>query len=128
MVDLVRGFQDPDSASKGLSWIQKDPSDKKDYLRNFAAADADGNTFLGVGESITAVTWIVHENDWTVIGSPGADDLQQPVSPSASNTSTTATIWLEKGEVGTKYLITCRVTTSAGRIADESFQVRVLQR
>ena len=36
MVDLVRGFQDPDSASKGLSWIQKDPSDKKDYQRDWS--------------------------------------------------------------------------------------------
>jgi hypothetical protein len=121
MVDLVRGFQDPDGGSKGLSWIQKDPSDKKDYERDWAA-------FLGVGETISSVTWVIYDNNWVEIATPSGDDLKQPASPAASNTTTTATIWLEKGAAGSRYLVTCRVTTSAGRIADESFQVRVLQR
>jgi|NOAtaT_7_FD_contig_111_419445_length_1406_multi_2_in_0_out_0_2 hypothetical protein len=45
-----------------------------------------------------------------------------------SNTTTTATIWLSGGEVGTEYTVTCRVTTTAGRIDERSIAIRVAQR
>lgn len=118
---IVHGFQDPDSASKGLSWIQKDPSDKKDYQINWAS-------FLTGAETISSVTWVVHDNEWAVISSPAAGDLQQPGSPAASNTTTTATVWLSSGTATVRYLVTCRMTSSAGRISDQSFQVRIVQR
>jgi hypothetical protein len=128
-ITLVRGFQDPDDDSKGLSWIQKDPSDKKDYQRTWT-------DFLGVGETISSVTWVIHDKAWAVLSTwagsswtaPPAGALTGSASPAPSNTTTAATVWLEGGTASTNYLVTCRVTSSAGRVADESFQVRVLQR
>ena len=45
-----------------------------------------------------------------------------------SNTTTSATIWLSGGEVGTEYTVTCRITTTAGRIDERSIAIRVAQR
>lgn len=127
--ELVRGFQNADSKSLGLPWIQKDPSDKKDYQRDWSA-------FLAVGETISSVTWVIHDKAWAVLStwagsswtSAPSGSLIGSASPAPSNTGTTATVWLEQGEVATNYLVTCRITSSAGRIADESFQVRVVHR
>ena len=47
---------------------------------------------------------------------------------SASNTTTTATIWLSGGTVGTAYTLTNRITTAAGRTQDQSITILVIDR
>lgn len=63
-------------------------------------------------------------------GGTGADTFKAALylATATLNASTTATVWLSSGTAGVKYLVTCRMTSSAGRIIDDSFQVRVLQR
>lgn len=43
-------------------------------------------------------------------------------------TDTTATVWLSSGEDKTKYLVTCRITTQAGRVDDRSFIIAAKSR
>ena len=47
---------------------------------------------------------------------------------SASNTTTTATIWLSGGTAGVKYPVTNRVTTAGGRVDDRTITISVKER
>lgn len=47
---------------------------------------------------------------------------------SSSFTTTVGTVWLSGGNPGTPYLVTCHVTTSAGRADDRSITIRVQNR
>lgn len=87
----------------------KDPADKLDYLIDWSA-------LLGEGETIASVTWTVE------VG------LTQPVTPTASNTTTTATVWLEGGTAEETYDVACRITTNQARIVERSFTVQVEDR
>lgn len=40
----------------------------------------------------------------------------------------TPTVWLSGGELGKSHTTTCRITTTAGRIDDRSFQIDIRQR
>lgn len=46
----------------------------------------------------------------------------------ATNSTTTATVWLSGGTVGTTYQVTNRVVTAAGRTDERSFRVYVTER
>ena len=45
-----------------------------------------------------------------------------------TNTTTTATIWLAGGTVGTRYAVVCRITTAAGRIDDRTIRIDCVQK
>lgn len=87
----------------------KDPSEKLDY-------QVDWTTWLSEGETISGVDWTVETG------------LSQPSTPAASNTTTTATVWLEGGTLGARYTIGCRITTNQSRVAERSFTVQVEDR
>lgn len=83
-------------------FIYKDPDDRKDYT-------IDWSKWLEAGDTIASVAWVVDagiNND------------------AVAHTTTTATIYLSGGTAGVSYNVTCRITTSFGLIADQSFQVR----
>jgi hypothetical protein len=73
--------------------------------------------------------------DYQIDWSPwlGADTITTSVwtlpsgitQQSAANTTTTATIWLSGGTVGTKYLVTNRITTAGGRTDDRTITINV---
>jgi hypothetical protein len=84
----------------------KDPDAKLNYTVDFTH-------WLGTGETISSVVWVVE------------DGITKSSSPAASNTTTTATVYLEGGTLGQDYTVTCRITTSAGAIQDRSFTVLV---
>lgn len=44
---------------------------------------------------------------------------------STSFTETYATAWISGGESGKRYVVTCRITTAAGRTEDRSFFLKV---
>lgn len=88
-----------------LATFSKDPQATLDYRVNWAP-------WLGT-DTISAVTWTVPSG------------ITQTAT---SNTTTTATVWLAGGEAGTDYTVTCRVTTTAGRVDERSIVISVAQR
>lgn len=82
----------------------KDPNSTLDYA-------IDWSRWLGT-DTIATVAWT----------------LQSGITQaSASNDTTTATIWLSGGTAGEDYLVTARITTSAGRQLDTSMLIKVRQ-
>lgn len=84
----------------------KDPDANLDY-------PFDWSDWLPSGDTISSVTWVV---------SSGL------IQGTTSNTATSATIWLSGGTSGNAYSVTCRITTSQGRIEDRTITIRVSQR
>lgn len=76
-------------------WFSKDPNDVLDYMVNAA-------TWLGT-DTISSVSWTVPTG---------------LTKDSQSNTTTTATIWVSGGTVGTEYEVLCRVVTAGGKTKD----------
>jgi hypothetical protein len=52
--------------------------------------------------------------------------IAQASSPAPSNTTTSATVWIADGTPGHAYPVTCQITTQAGRIAQNTQTVNVL--
>jgi hypothetical protein len=52
-----------------------------------------------------------------ILADPGID------VQSSSNDDTAVVVWLAGGTVGVRYRITCRVTTAAGRIQDDTIHI-----
>lgn len=85
---------------------RKDPDATLDYTVNWAP-------WLTDGDAIDSVAWEV----------PAGLTLV-----SSSNTTTKATAFLSGGELGERYRVVCRVTTTGGRIDDRTVQLRIAQR
>lgn len=85
---------------------RKDPNATLDYTVNWAP-------WLPDGDAIDSVAWEV----------PAGLTLV-----SSSNTTTKATAFLSGGELGERYRVVCRVTTTGGRIDDRTVQLRIAQR
>jgi hypothetical protein len=83
----------------------KDPNATLDYVVNWA-------TYLGV-DTISSDSWIVPSGITSV---------------TETNTTTTSTIWLSGGTVGTKYALTNRIVTLGGRTDDRTIYVKVKER
>lgn len=88
---------------------KKDPDATLDWI-------FDWNLWLGDGETISNAEFIVD---------PG---ISIDSEKGSSFTNKTATVWLSGGTEGQVYRITCRVTTSEGRIDDRSFTLRCTNR
>lgn len=67
------------------------------------------------GDTAATATWIVPAG------------LTQD-TPGPSLTGGTATIWLSGGTVDTDYKVTCRLTTTGGRIDDRTIRISVRER
>lgn len=77
------------------------------------------------GESLDyALLWA----DWLYTDTIAAAAWDVPAGLTGSaetNTTTTTTITLSGGTAGADYVVTCQITTSAGRIAERSITVAV---
>ena len=82
----------------------KDPNAILDYRIDW------GTNWLGASETITTSTWVVDSGI---------------TQDRATNTTTTATIWLSGGTHGTKYTVTNRIVTNQGRTNDSSLIITV---
>lgn len=85
-----------------IKTFYKDPNATLDYA-------VDWTDWL-CSDNISSVVWIVPSGI---------------TESSTSNTSTTATIWLSGGTLGVVYTIVCRITTTAGRIDDRTFYIKI---
>ncbi|MFJ5231037.1 hypothetical protein ACIQBJ_14220 [Kitasatospora sp. NPDC088391] len=85
----------------------------------------DWSDWLASGETIATSTFITSAGITVParVPLPGGGTV-----PGASNTTTTATVWWSGGSPSQPYLITNRITTSAGRTDDRSITVRVIDR
>lgn len=79
--------------------------------------------------------WIFDWNDW-LAEVETITDVEFTVDPGISidpvkgfgHTLKTATVWLSGGTEGQVYRVTCRVTTSEGRVDDRTFTLRCTNR
>jgi hypothetical protein len=111
------GFQ---AAQDGIPTITKDPADKTFYTIDWNAPAAKGGPWLVSGETI--LTTGPNVPVWTV--DPG---LTHDIGlDSATGTSTA--IWVEGGSLRGKYLVTCTVNTTLGRVGKKSFRVILQQK
>lgn len=81
----------------------KDPDAVLDY-------QIDWSSWLATGETISSSDWVVQTGI---------------TETSASNTTTTATIWLSGGTAGVTYTVTNRIVTTASRTNDRSLYITV---
>lgn len=84
----------------------KDPSARKDYPVDFT------DWLDPIPDTIASVLWTVPSGI---------------TNYSESFTTKIATIWLTGGTLGTTYAINCRITTTGGRIEEQSFVVEIKQ-
>jgi hypothetical protein len=89
-----------------LLWPTKDPNEVLDY-------QIDWSEVLDV-DSITSSTWINIATGITIVAT--------------ANTSTRTVVWLSGGSDGGAYKMTNRVTTSAGRIMDQTIRIEVWEK
>lgn len=87
----------------------KDPSDKLDYA-------VDWTAWLGASETIASTEWTVETG------------LTESVSPAATATANPAVVWLEGGDDGEDYEVSCKITTNQSRVVERSFIVQVRNR
>ena len=85
-----------------LSWPPKDPDETLDYGADWSDPLAGDTIALSAFTVPTGLT-----------------------KQSEANTTTTATVWLTGGTLGANYEILNRVTTSGGRIMDQTFKLAV---
>jgi hypothetical protein len=95
----------------------KDPDATLDYRFDWAPLtnERGRSDWLASGETITDHE-IVAEAGLTVDSS------------SITDTGTSVTVWLSDGTAGNDYDVTCRVTTSAGRVDDRTLVILCRER
>lgn len=85
-----------------MKTFEKDPAAFKDWAR-------DATAFLLPGETIAGAVW-------TIDGPDGVLTKSDPLL-----VGNKAAIWLAGGTLDGRYIVTCTITTSAGRIDPKSF-------
>lgn len=88
----------------------KDPSAKLPYTVDWTLWLAAEN------DTAASATWIVPAG------------IVQESSPAPTLVDGKATVWLSGGTAGQNYNVTCRLTTTGGRVDDRSFKVPVRDR
>jgi len=69
--------------------------------------------------------------DWLGVDTIVSSDWTVPTGiteEAASNTTTTATVWLSGGTIRNTYIVTNRIVTAAGRTDERSIRVYVAER
>ena len=91
-----------------LNTFVKDPGAKLDY-------SIDWGEWMPDGDALASATW-------TPTGVTVAS------SPAPSFSGNVATVWLEGGTDGDDATVTCRITTTGGRIDERTIGIRLRER
>lgn len=86
-------------------------------------------TFLKDPDSV--LDYVIDWSDWLDGDTISTSTWATPsgiTKDSDSNNTTTTTIWLSGGTLGKTYRITNRIVTAAGRTADETFKVKMINK
>lgn len=86
-----------------LSWPVKDPDEFLDYCIDWTKRLVDDDT-------ITSVEWLL-----------SSDEI---VKSNESHDTTKALLWIAGGTAGQTYQVLCRVTTTQGRIMDQTVNLK----
>ncbi len=97
-------------STQHLATYDKDPDATLDY-------SIDWSAWLPSGDALSTATWSTSDPDLEVAG-----------SPAPSHAAGIATAWLTGGTAGQRYTVTCRVTTTGGRVDDRSILLRCVER
>ena len=105
----------------GIPIIPKSPDEVLDYTEDWYKGGAG---WLAPGETIASF------GPGPIVSPPAGLTVTQSqitaVPGAPANTAVTA--WLSGGVIGTVYLVTVKIVTTAGRTGERSFQVGVSQR
>ena len=71
------------------------------------------------------INWAIHLGSDTISSSSWAAATGITID-SDTNTTTTATVWLSGGTLGTYYLITNTIVTAGGRTLEQSIRIRMV--
>lgn len=100
-------------------WPDLDPDEIQDY-------SVDWSRFLKTN-TIASVVWQINGTTVASYGSFNNDGneltLVQP-----TNTTTVATVRLTSGVVGTRYKLTCRITTASGEVFERKINLTIRER
>lgn len=91
----------------------KDPDSMLDY-------SVDWSDWLGA-DDIASVVWFVDDVEG---GVAEGDSLFVEIAY-CFFTDKVATVWLSQGVVRRSYDVTCRITTTSGRVDDRTFRVKI---
>jgi hypothetical protein len=94
-------------------WPDLDPNELDAY-------SVDWSRFLNESDTIASVAWYI---DDTLVASYGVQNGLQMIQP--TNTTTVATARFTGGVNGTRYNITCRITTVDGLIHERDIYLKV---
>lgn len=97
--------------SAGKPSITKDYNAKLDYTFDWSL------WLTGISDTIVS--------ELTSIAGDGVATIGSPVT---TNTSTSVTVWVTGGTVGQQYLVTCKITTTGGRIDERTIAINVRDR
>lgn len=92
-----------------MTVFAKDPSSSVDYSFDWAG-------WLTSGEQITSAVWTIDPPSGT------APSLGTPIEAGS-----TRGIYVSGGVAGHRYRLSCRVETDAGRVAERSLTLRVME-
>lgn len=100
-----------------FKWPNKDPDEVLDYSVDWSRWIASA--------TITGVTWYV-DNENNVKTELNDSDIVNGIQcVSRTNTDTVATIYLGQGVVNTNYKFYCKISTTAGSVAERTIRLRV---
>lgn len=103
-------------------WPDLDPDELADF-------SVDWSRFLTSvdNDTIASVTWLVNGEILTTFTSVGGISGELTLT-SPTNTDTVATVRFSNGVNGTKYKVTCRITTATSRVYERNIFLRVRSR
>lgn len=110
---------------------QKTANEILDYAFDFApltnSVEGAESDYLADGETISTTFTVTAETGINLHDGSTEYDGVTKAAPARANTNTRIVFWLSGGTVGGRYTITCKATTSDGRIVERVMIIDVVK-